>query len=187
VSALALLQCDPVKKLEAMRSKADNRIALLAAKAEEIDPAEDPAAVVSAGSAVAIAKAEKLVIEKALGAAQKAAAAAAVAEKARLAEARRARLVARAEALQVELVEVLTHAAVLVGENVSITSALPGPDAMRFWIGAAVEEASKRACKGVKPKTCPTISRAGTKYTLVTNPMARTLDLQFQVPLIDVE
>jgi hypothetical protein len=40
-------------------------------------------------------------------------------------EARRGRLVARAEALQVELVEVLTRAAVLAGENASITSAAP--------------------------------------------------------------
>jgi hypothetical protein len=188
VNALAALRRDPpVARIEAMLSKAESRIALLTTKADEIDGGEDPAAVVAAETAVATAVAERLVLEKALAAAQKAAKAEAVAEKARLAEERRRKLLARAEDLQPKLLDALENVARLMGLNQSIADALLGPEAMRFWIGATVEEASKRACRDVKPKTMPTETVSGTKYTLVTNPMVRVLDLQFQVPLVDVD
>lgn len=192
-AVLSALRRDPVQRLQDEIQSAGKRIEKFSARADELQSAidagdaVDAAKVVSADREVESAKSERVVLEKALAAAVAAAKKEAARQAAVGAEARRRLLVARAEALQVELVEVLTRAAVLAGENESIRSALPGPDAMRFWIVAALEAASKAACKNVRPKTVNTESVKGVPYSLVTNPMVRTLDLQITCPLMDVD
>lgn len=183
----AVLRDPPVRKIESLLARASDRVALMEAKVDEI-PLEDAEAVVKAENAVATAKAEKLVLERALQAAQKAAKAEAKAQADREKEARRARLVARAESLQPKLLEVMESLCRLLGENQSVCDALPGPDAMKFWYMGVVEEASRRACKNVKPKTMPTEDQHGRKYVLITNSMVRTLDIGgLTVPLVDVD
>jgi hypothetical protein len=147
----SIVSGSPAKRVEKLESKLtvlDSRIGVLAAEAAAIDGGEDPAGVVAAGATLATARAERLVLARALEGAQRIVAQAVAAEAVAAEAARRARLLAEAEAAGKDLEEALVGVCAPLGRFNALVDLLDA-DRPKLGIEDYCLAASEIACKDV--------------------------------------